>query len=89
VDDPSTRDSAKSAKREKTRRSRLRGLAVAYFSFSTAMLVWPLHGLLGNRVHPRVLGLPWSITYVLAIIAANFAVLLVLYGTQVTEDEHE
>lgn len=73
------------------RRSRIgTGLGVAWFVISTALLVWPIYPWLGNRVHPRVLGLPWSLVWVLLVIAANFAVLLLLYRLRVVDDrEHE
>lgn len=61
-------------------------LAVLWFSLSTVMLVWPVYPWLGNHVHPRVLGLPWSLVYVLLVITANFAALLVLYRLRVVDD---
>lgn len=65
-------------------------LAVLWFMLSTAALVWPVYPWLGNRVHPRVLGLPWSLTYVLLVIAANFGALLLLYRLRVVDDrEHD
>jgi len=54
-------------------------LAIAYFVVSTAALVAPVYTTLGNRIEPRVFGLPWSLVYVLGVIAANFAVLLWMY----------
>jgi hypothetical protein len=61
-------------------------LAVAWFLLSTAALVWPIYPWLGNHVHPRVLGLPWSLVYVLLVIALNFAALLLLYHRRVVDD---
>jgi MFS family permease len=61
-------------------------LAVLWFVLSAAMLVWPVYPWLGNHVHPRVLGLPWSLVYVLLVIAANFVALLVLYHLRVVDD---
>lgn len=61
-------------------------LAVLWFVFSTALLVWPIYPWLGNRVEPRILGLPWSLTWVLLVIAANFVVLLVLYRLRLVDD---
>lgn len=64
-------------------------LALAWFCLSTAALVWPVYPWLGNRVHPRVLGLPWSLTWVLLVIAANFGVLVLLYRLRIVDDrEH-
>lgn len=53
--------------------------AIAYFVLSTCVLVAPVYTVLGNRIEPRVLGLPWSLVYVLGVIAANFGVLLWMY----------
>ena len=61
-------------------------LAVAWFVLSTALLVWPLYPWLGNHVEPRVLGLPWSLVYVLLVIAANFGALALLYRFRVVDD---
>lgn len=57
-----------------------------WFAASTAALVWPVYPWVGNRVEPRVLGLPWSLTWVLLVIAANFLVLLGLYRWRVVDD---
>ncbi len=54
-------------------------LAIAYFIASTAVLVAPIYTVWGNRIEPRVFGLPWSLAYVLGVIAANFAVLVWMY----------
>jgi TRAP-type C4-dicarboxylate transport system permease small subunit len=62
--------------------SRWAGVAVAYFFFSTIMLIGPVYGWLGNRVAPRVLGLPFSLVYVLLIITANFLALALLYRSR-------
>jgi hypothetical protein len=61
-------------------------LAVARFLLGTAALVWPIYPWLGNHVHPRVLGLPWSLVYVLLVITLNFAALLLLYSLRVVDD---
>ncbi|MEZ4427658.1 MAG: hypothetical protein R3A51_08235 [Nannocystaceae bacterium] len=57
-------------------------LAIGYFLAATLALVWPLYPTLGNHIAPRVFGLPWSLTYVLIVIAANFAALCWLYLTR-------
>lgn len=54
-------------------------LAIAYFIVSTGALVAPVYTAVGNRIEPRVFGLPFSLIYVLGVIAANFAVLLWMY----------
>lgn len=55
-------------------------LGLAYFAVATALLVWPIYPALGNAIEPRLLGLPWSLTYVLAVIVGNTAVLVILYA---------
>ena len=67
-------------------RARWTRIALAWFSLSTALLVWPLFPWLGNHVHPRVLGLPWSLVYVLLVIAANAVVLGLLVRHRILDD---
>lgn len=64
---------------------RLQIAAVGYFAVSTAFVIAPLYDLLGNHVEPRVVGLPWSLVYVLLVVAINFAVLLGLYWARVVD----
>ena len=54
-------------------------LAVGWFALSTVVLVAPVYTSFGNRIEPRVLGLPFSLVWVLAVIAANCLVLAWLY----------
>lgn len=61
-------------------------LSLLYFALATASLVWPIYPWFGNRIEPRVLGLPWSLVWVLIVIACNFAVLLVLFRLRVIDD---
>lgn len=61
-------------------------LSLLYFALATAALVWPIYPWLGNRIEPRVLGLPWSLAWVLIVIGCNFAVLLVLFQLRVIDD---
>jgi hypothetical protein len=66
------------------------GLALLYFVLATAALVWPIYPAVANRIEPRVLGLPFSLIWVLAVIACNFLVLVVLYRLRLVDDrEHE
>lgn len=62
-------------------------LAIAWFVGSTGLLIAPAFMTLGNHITPRVFGLPWSLVYVLGLIAANFVVLLVLYRRGVVDSE--
>jgi hypothetical protein len=68
------------------RRSLGTRLAALWFLLSAAALVWPVYPWLGNHVHPRVLGLPWSLVWVLIVITANFGALLLLYWLRVVDD---
>lgn len=60
-------------------------IGLVYFVLATAALVWPIYPAIGNRIEPRVLGLPFSLVYVLAVIAANTAFLAVLYRLRVID----
>jgi hypothetical protein len=57
-------------------------LAAAWFVFATLALVAPAWTWWGNRVEPRVFGLPWSLTSILLVVALDFAVLLALYAAR-------
>ena len=71
--------------RSKSASSRATRWAIAYFGFSIVLLTGPVYGWLGNRVEPRVFGLPFSLVYVLLVIAANFGVLALLYRSRVID----
>lgn len=68
-----------------TRRKWAPRLAALYFALATACLVSPIYPWLGNRVEPRVFGLPFSLTSILAVVLANFIVLLVLYRLELID----
>lgn len=57
-----------------------------YFAVSTVALVWPIYPWLGNRIEPRVWGLPFSLIWVLGIITSNFCVLALLYRLRLIDD---
>lgn len=78
--------SANGANPRSVRQRRLRTILAAYFVFSGALLIWPLHGWLGNTIEPRVLGLPWSYAYVLSIVLANFGVLALSHRRRWIDD---
>ena len=46
---------------------------------ATAALLHPLHTWFGNRIEPRVLGLPFSLVWVLLALGVMFATLLWLF----------
>lgn len=62
-------------------------LALLLFAATTAFLVWPLYPWLGNSIEPRVLGLPWSLAYVLIVVAVDTVALVVLYYTRAIDAE--
>ena len=61
-------------------------LSLLYFALATASLIWPIYPWLGNRIEPRVFGLPWSLAWVLIVIVCNFAALAVLFRLRVIDD---
>ena len=56
----------------------MRRLALIGFALITIGLVWPVATLSG-RVEPFVLGMPFSLFYVAALLVASFLILLALY----------
>jgi hypothetical protein len=65
-------------------------LSLLYFALATATLIWPIYPWLGNRIEPRVLGLPWSLAWVLIVIVCNFVALALLFRLRVIDDrEHD
>lgn len=54
-------------------------VAPLFFVATTALLVAPLYPWLGDSIEPRVLGLPWSLVYVLLVIVLNAVALTWLY----------
>jgi hypothetical protein len=64
-------------------------LSLLYFVLATALLIWPIYPWLGNRIEPRLWGLPFSLVWVLGVITANFVILLVLYRLRLIDDHEE
>ena len=64
-------------------------LSLSYFALSVASLVWPIYPWLGNHIEPRFSGLPFSLLWVLIVIASNFAVLVALYRARAIDVEEE
>lgn len=79
------------AQRERSRsRSRaIAGAAVVWFFVSTLLLVSPIFFIVGNAIEPRWLGLPFSLVYVLGIVAINFVVLAGLYMTRAIDPDED
>jgi hypothetical protein len=61
-------------------------VSLLYFALATAALVSPIYPRFGNHIEPRVLGLPWSLAWVLIVIVCNFAALAVLFRLRVIDD---
>ena len=69
---------------------RLARLSPLFFVATTAALVWPIYPWLGDHIEPRVLGVPWSLAYVLMVVLANTVMLAALYLTRAVDaDEAE
>jgi heme/copper-type cytochrome/quinol oxidase subunit 3 len=71
---------------DRSRRRTAARWGVVWFLISTLLLVAPIFTTYGNRVHPRVLGLPFALVYVLAVVALNFAVLVALFVTRAIDE---
>ncbi|MFQ5692830.1 MAG: hypothetical protein ACE5IM_07280 [Nitrospinota bacterium] len=54
------------------------GAATVYFFFVFLALVWPVYPLF-SHIFPTVLGLPFSLAYIVFFIVLSFFVLLALY----------
>jgi len=52
------------------------GLSI-YLAVCLAALIWPVHALLGARIEPFVLGLPFSLAWNAGWVVLTFLVLLV------------
>ena len=51
----------------------------AYFVVCTAALIWPGYAWLGNRIEPRLLGLPLSFAYNIVWVVLSFVVMVVFH----------
>lgn len=71
------------------RRPLLARAAPLFFVATTALLVWPLYPWLGNTIEPRVLGVPWSLMYVIGVILLDAAALTALYLLRVVDAEED
>lgn len=58
-----------------------------YFAIATLALIHPLFTWLGNRVEPRLMGLPFSLVYVLGWIGLNSLVLTWMYRARIVQTE--
>lgn len=60
------------------RRRRVYRAVLAFYLAATAGLVWPVYAAFGG-IRPAVLGIPFSLFYVIVWVVASFLVLLGLY----------
>ena len=60
-------------------------LTCIYFAIAICALIHPLFTWLGNRIEPRLMGLPFSMVYVLGWIGLNSFVLTWMYRARVVE----
>ncbi len=59
---------------------------IAFFPIVFAAMMWPIHPLF-SLIHPMVLGLPFSLIYLILLIAVSFLALLGLYLWENRQDE--
>lgn len=57
------------------------GLFALWVACCLAALVWPGYALLGNRIEPRVLGVPFSLAWVVGWVLASFVALALYHVT--------
>ena len=55
-------------------------LLVLWCALTLAALVWPLYDWLGNSIDPLILGLPFSLAWVIGWALATFAALSAYYA---------
>ncbi|MCG8420420.1 MAG: DUF3311 domain-containing protein [Proteobacteria bacterium] len=56
-------------------------LFTAYVVLCLAALIWPGYDWLGNRIEPYVLGVPFSLAWVVGWVVLTFVVLLIYHVT--------
>jgi TRAP-type C4-dicarboxylate transport system permease small subunit len=60
------------------RRARVYKITVLYFIAAFAAMMWPIYPLF-SRIRPMLLGIPFSLFYLVVIINLTFLVLLAVY----------
>jgi len=64
------------------RRDRIRNLLLGIYAVSCLLaMTWPGYALFGNSIEPYVLGLPYSLAWVVGWVLATFVVLLAYHAT--------
>jgi hypothetical protein len=71
-----------------SRRTRLRhGLFAIYVVVCLTMICWPGYAWLGNSIDPYVLGLPFSLAWVVGWVLMTFLTLVVFHLTAERSDD--
>jgi TRAP-type C4-dicarboxylate transport system permease small subunit len=63
-------------------------VVAAFFVLVLAAMMWPIYPLF-SRIHPMVLGMPFSLFYLILLITISFLVLLGLYLWESRESERQ
>lgn len=67
---------------------KLRHLLFGLYSLACLLaMTWPGYAWLGNRIEPYVLGLPFSLAWVVGWVLATFLVLLLYSATEPQREE--
>jgi len=62
------------------------GLLAAYVLVCLAAVTWPGYPLFGARIYPMVLGLPWSLAWVVGWILLTFFAVMLYEWTRPRQD---
>jgi hypothetical protein len=65
-------------------RTRVYKIVIIYFIIVFAAMMWPIHPFF-SRIRPMVLGIPFSLFYLVILIIASFLVLLCAHVRQFME----
>lgn len=69
-----------------TKRVFVHKIVVGFFVLVLAAMMWPIHPVF-SRIHPMMLGMPFSLFYLILLITISFLVLLGLYLWESRESE--
>lgn len=62
------------------------GLFAVYAVVCLAMVAWPGYALFGNSIEPYVLGLPFSLAWIVGWVLATFVALVLFHLSGARED---
>ncbi len=63
----------------------IKAAAILFFIVLFAAMMWPIHPLF-SRIYPMVMGVPFSLFYLIILIAFSFLALLSLYLWEKSQD---